>query len=289
MACQLIDGNALAQQIRAQVRQGVSKLAEQGHKVHLTAVLVGATAAGELYAQRQAEACHGVGIEYSLLKLPEQVSQNDLLDEIRRLNADAGVTGIMIHLPLPKHIDAARIQREIDAAKDVEGVNPASLGYIVMSQPLMVPCTAQAAIELIKSTGVTVRGAETVVVGASPIAGKPIALLLSDQRATVTICRTATRDLAAHTRRAELLVVAVGQPGLITADHVREGAVVIDVGINRIALPDGTRKTVGDVDFESVKQKAGYLTPVPGGVGPVTVAILLRNTLRGAELMFGSA
>ena len=251
---------------------------------HLTAILVGATPAGELYAQRQAEACRAVAIDYELVKIPADATQRDVTQEIRRLNQDPAVTGIMMHLPLPKHMEAPRLQYEIDVIKDVEGVNPANIGYVVYGHTLIAPCTALAVIELIRSTGVNIKGAEAVVVGASEIAGKPIALLLAEQMATITLCHIATRDLKLHTRRAEILV-AVGKPNLITAEHVCDGAVVIDVGINRIAMPDGTKKTVGDVEFETVKQKAAHITPVPGGVGPMTVAMLLRNTLRSADLL----
>jgi methylenetetrahydrofolate dehydrogenase (NADP+)/methenyltetrahydrofolate cyclohydrolase len=191
----------------------------------------------------------------------------------------------MMHLPLPKHMDAPRLQYEIDVVKDVEGVNPANIGYVVYGHTLIAPCTALAVIELIASTGEKLEGKEAVMVGASEIVGKPIALLLAERMATVTLCHIATRDLKVHTQRAEILVVAVGKAGLITPDHVREGAIVVDVGINRITAPDGTKKTVGDVAFDAVKQKAGWITPVPGGVGPMTVAMLLRNTLRSAELI----
>jgi methylenetetrahydrofolate dehydrogenase (NADP+)/methenyltetrahydrofolate cyclohydrolase len=208
-------------------------------------------------------------------------------DEIRRLNKDRNVTGIMMHLPLPKHLDTQRLQYEIDVVKDVEGVNPANIGYVVYGHTLIAPCTALSVIELIKSTGVAIRGAEAVVVGASEIAGKPISLLLTEQMATVTLCHIATKDLISHTRRAEILVVAVGKAGLIGSDHVREGAIVIDVGINRVTLADGTKKTVGDVDFEAVRAKAAHITPVPGGVGPMTVAMLLKNTIRSADILFG--
>jgi methylenetetrahydrofolate dehydrogenase (NADP+)/methenyltetrahydrofolate cyclohydrolase len=203
---------------------------------------------------------------------------------IASLNRDPSVSGIMLHLPLPGHLDATAMQYQIDPVKDVEGVNPANIGYVVYGHTLIAPCTALAVIELIKLTGVPLRGAEAVVVGASEIAGKPISLLLTEQMATVTLCHIATRDLAAHTRRAEVLVVAVGKPGLIGADFIREGAVVIDVGINRVTLPDGSKKTVGDVDSGPVSKKAGWVSPVPGGVGPVTVAMLLKNTIRAAEL-----
>jgi methylenetetrahydrofolate dehydrogenase (NADP+)/methenyltetrahydrofolate cyclohydrolase len=181
------------------------------------------------------------------------------------------------------------MQYEIDVVKDVEGVNPANIGYVVYGKTLIAPCTALSVIELIKSTGVPIKGAEAVVVGASEIAGKPIALLLAEQMATITLCHIETRDITVHTRRADILVVAVGKPGLIGADHVRDGAVVIDVGINRVTLADGTKRTVGDVDFEAVRAKASHLTPVPGGVGPMTVAMLLRNTLRSAEILAGKA
>ena len=282
MAATVIDGVALAERIRGEVRQRVAAL---GRAVRLTAILVGGTPAGELYAGRQTDACRAVGVDYSLLTLPADISPHDLKNEIRRLNSDASVTGIMMHLPLPSHLSAPRMQYEIDVVKDVEGVNPANIGYVVYGRTLIAPCTALSVIELIKSTGVALRGAEAVVVGASEIAGKPIALLLAEQMATVTLCHVATRDLSSHTRRAEILVVAVGKPNLIGPDHVRDGAVVIDVGISRVTLPDGTKKTVGDVDFDPVKHRASFITPVPGGVGPVTVAMLLRNTVRSAEIL----
>src|SRR5271170_616931 len=285
MPAQIIDGSALAERIKREVAAKVAHFAQRGKAVHLTAILVGTTAAGELYAQRQGEACKAVGVNYQLLKLPENITQRDLKLEIRRLNADPSVTGIMMHLPLPAHLDRARLQYEIDVVKDVEGVNPANIGYVVYGHTLIAPCTALSVIELIKSTGVNLQGAEAVVVGASEIAGKPIALLLAEQMATATLCHVATRDVRSHTRRADIVVVAVGKPALLGADHIREGAIVIDVGINRVTLPDGTKKTVGDVDFEAVQREAGYITPVPGGVGPMTVAMLLRNTLRSAELL----
>ena len=281
-AANLIDGAALAQQIEQEVRDRVAKMSRP---VHLTAILVGGSGAAELYATRQANACRNVGIDYELLKLPADTTAEQLTHEIRRLNVDPAVTGIMMHLPLPSHLDAARMQYEIEPVKDVEGVNPANIGYVVYGHTLIAPCTALAVIELIKSTGVAIRGAEAVVVGASEIAGKPIALLLAEQMATVTLCHIATKDLTLHTRRAEILIVAVGKPNLIGADHVKAGAVVIDVGINRLTLVDGTKKTVGDVDFDAVRAKAAHITPVPGGVGPMTVAMLLRNTLRSAEIL----
>lgn len=284
MAAKIIDGAALALALRDEVARRVALLGQQGRAIHLTAILVGSTAAGELYAERQRQACQTVGINYELRTLPADLLAIDLARTIQALNHDPAVSGIMLHLPLPGHLDATAMQYQIDPVKDVEGVNPANIGYVVYGHTLIAPCTALAVIELIKSTGVSLRGAEAVVVGASEIAGKPIALLLTEQMATITLCHIATRDLEQHTRRAEILVVAVGKPSLIGADAVRDGAIVIDVGINRVVQPDGTKKTVGDVDFESVKERAGWITPVPGGVGPMTVSMLLKNTLRSAEL-----
>ena len=288
MSAKVIDGAAIAQQVKLDVQKRVATLREQGKSVRLVALLVGGTPAGELYAQRQAESCRAVGIDYDLITMPSDVTQRDVKREIRRLNDDKSVTGIMMHLPLPPHMRAPRLQYEIDVVKDVEGVNPANIGYVVYGQTLIAPCTAMAVIELIKSTECELYGAEAVVVGASEIAGKPIALLLAEQMATVTICHIATKDLARHTRDADILVVAVGKAGLIGAEHVKDGAVVIDVGINRITQPDGTKKTMGDVQFDAVSQKASHITPVPGGVGPMTVAMLLKNTLRSAEILYSA-
>jgi methylenetetrahydrofolate dehydrogenase (NADP+)/methenyltetrahydrofolate cyclohydrolase len=285
MAGAIIDGVAIAARTREEVAKRAAALREAGKPIHLVALLIGGTPAGEIYARRQGEACRAVGIDYDLICMPDDVSQKAVKAEIRRLNKDASITGIMMHLPLPAHLDAARLQYEIDVVKDVEGVNPANIGYVVYGHTLIAPCTALSTLELIRSTGARLSGAEAVVVGASEIAGKPIALLLAEQMATVTLCHIATRDLKSHTRRAEVLVVAVGKARLIGADHVREGAIVIDVGINRIKGSDGSTKTIGDVDFEPVREKVAHISPVPGGVGPMTVAMLLRNTVRSAEIL----
>ncbi|HEX4123812.1 MAG TPA: bifunctional 5,10-methylenetetrahydrofolate dehydrogenase/5,10-methenyltetrahydrofolate cyclohydrolase [Tepidisphaeraceae bacterium] len=285
---QRIDGAALAEATKAEVLRRVRALESAGRHVRLTAILVGSTPAGQLYAERQRQACEAVGIQYELRTLPADIDQRTVASAIQSFNRDARVTGIMLHLPLPEHLDATALQYQIDPIKDVEGVNPANIGYVVYGQTLIAPCTALAVIELIKSTSVDLRGAEAVVVGASQIAGRPISLLLTEQMATVTLCHVATRNLPEHTRRAEILVVAVGQPGLIKAGHVRDGAIVIDVGINRVMGLDGQRKTVGDVDFDDVFSKTSWITPVPGGVGPMTVAMLLKNTLRSAELIGAS-
>jgi methylenetetrahydrofolate dehydrogenase (NADP+)/methenyltetrahydrofolate cyclohydrolase len=290
-AARIIDGAAFAADLKREVAARVRELKEKGRAVHLTAILVGTPPGAELYANRQKASCDEVGIHYELRKFPADTDARRLKAAIAALNRDPSVTGIMLHLPLPGHLNATELQYQIDPVKDVEGVNPANIGYVVYGHTLIAPCTALAVIELVKSTGYQLRGAEAVVVGASEIAGKPIALLLTEQMATVTLCHIATRDLPAHTRRADVLVVAVGKPGLIGPEHVREGAVVIDVGINRVTQPDGTKKTVGDVDFEGVSRKLGpkgQITPVPGGVGPVTVAMLLKNTLRSAELLLNA-
>jgi methylenetetrahydrofolate dehydrogenase (NADP+)/methenyltetrahydrofolate cyclohydrolase len=285
MPAQTIDGAALAAQVKQTVQDRVAQLATLGRAIQLTAILVGSTPAAEVYAENQAKTSRAVGIDYRLLKLPADATMDQIRAAIEKLNHDPSVTGIMLHLPLPKHLDATLLQHAIDPVKDVEGVSPANIGYVVYGHTLIAPCTALAVIELIKSTGVNLRGAEAVVVGASEIAGKPISLLLTEQMATVTLCHIETKHLIEHTKRAEVLVVAVGKAGLIGPDHIKEGAVVIDVGINRITLADGTKKTVGDVRFDTVREKAAFLSPVPGGVGPMTVAMLLKNTLRSAELL----
>lgn len=285
MPAQIIDGAALAAKVRETIRQRVIALRAGNHPVKLVAILVGSTPAGEIYANKQKQTCGEVGIDYQLLTLSNSSTFEDVAKHVKELNEDPHVTGIMIHLPLPAAIDPTRIQGRIDPVKDVEGVSPANIGYVVYGKEVIVPCTALAAVELIRSTGYRLEGAEAVVVGASAIAGRPAALLLTQAGATVTICHKYTRDLKSHTRRADVLVVAAGVPNLVAADHVREGAVVIDIGINRVTTLDGTTKTVGDVNFEDVKEKAAYVSPVPGGVGPMTVTMLLNNVVRSAELI----
>jgi methylenetetrahydrofolate dehydrogenase (NADP+) / methenyltetrahydrofolate cyclohydrolase len=287
MSAQIIDGVALAGKLREQIRARAADLQGKGHGMKLVAILVGGTPAGEIYANKQKSTCAEVGIDFELLSLPATTTFDQLAARIESLNSDASVTGIMVHLPLPAGIEPTRIQGVIDPMKDVEGVSPANIGYVIYGKEIIVPCTALASIELIRSTGYRLDGAEAVVVGASAIAGRPAALLLTQAGATVTLCHKQTRDLKSHTRKADVLVVAAGVPNLIAADHVREGAVVIDVGINRVTTLDGNTKTIGDVNFEDVKNKAAYLSPVPGGVGPMTVAMLLNNVVRAAELLAG--
>ena len=253
MAARILDGAALAAEIRNQVTRAVAHYNAHHGVVKLCAVLVGSDAGGRLYAESQRKLSTKVGVEYELVELPETTTQPQLLATIDRLNADRRVTGIILQLPLPPHIDTAVAQYRIDPYKDVEGVNPANIGLLFYGEPLIAPCTALAVLELIRRSGVTVRGAHAVVVGQSRVVGRPVTMFLLTSEATVTGCHIATRDLAVHTRQADILVVAVGKPGIIDAEHVKPGAVVIDVGINRIVVQDeagrALKRTVGDVDF----------------------------------------
>jgi len=287
MAAEILDGRVRAAEIRAAVTREVARFNADHGPIKLCAVLVGSDAGGVLYAQSQRRLSVKVGVQYELVELPQSTTQRQLLAEIDRLNADDSVTGIILQLPLPEQIDTAAAQYRIDPYKDVEGVNPANIGMLFYGEPIIAPCTALAVTELISLSGVVERGAEAVVVGQSRIVGRPVTMFLLSRMATVTGCHIATRDLAAHTRKAEILVVAVGKAGLITAEHVKPGAVVIDVGINRVTVVDASgkeaRRTVGDVDYGPVSAIASAITPVPGGVGPVTVAMLLRNTVEAAR------
>lgn len=281
----ILDGVALAEASRADTKRRAARLREAGKPVRLVALLVGEPPGAVVYANRQAESCRAVGIEYELEQFPAEATFARIAARIDALNGDDLVTGIMLHLPLPRRINPTQMQARIDAPKDVEGVSPANIGFAIYGHPLIAPCTARAAMELIDASGVELAGAEACVVGASEIAGKPTALLLAQRKATVTICQKETRDLESHTSRADVLVVAAGRPNLIGPEHVKQGACVIDIGINRVTTLSGKMKTVGDVDFERVREKAGWISPVPGGVGPMTVAMLLANTVRSAEIL----
>lgn len=278
----IIDGRILGQRIKQQAAQQVQALAKKGVHVSLAAVLVGDPESGGMYARSQARHCEDVGIDYHLYSLSREATVNDIRSQIQTLNEDQSVTGIMLNLPLPPGIDTPAMQYCIDPYKDVEGVNPANIGLLFYDSPIIAPCTALAVMEILKEAETDPCGLDAVVIGQGAIAGKPISLFLLHQMATVTCCHVATEELYEHTRRADLVVVAVGKPGLIGAKHVRRGATIIDVGINSVVDDDGVRKIVGDVEFEAVKKVAGVLTPVPGGVGPVTVAILLRSVAEAA-------
>jgi methylenetetrahydrofolate dehydrogenase (NADP+)/methenyltetrahydrofolate cyclohydrolase len=291
MPAKFIDGKSLSAKIRDQVAVEVAALKAQHKPVRLIAILVGDNSAAQVYAENQKKTCAHVGIEYELHTLPPTTTREQLHAAIKQLNQDPTVTGIFQHSPLANGLDLQDAQYQIDILKDVEGVNPANIGHVVYGHTIIAPCTALAVVELIDSTGVKLEGANVTVVGASRIVGRPLSLLLTERNATVTLCHIHTKDTAAECRRADIVVVAVGKPNLLRADHVKPGAVVIDVGINRLRITDAfgkvTEKTVGDVDFDEVAKVASFITPVPGGVGPMTVAMLLRNTLRAAKLVYG--
>ena len=284
MAARIIDGKALAQQVREGLaKESAAVLAKTGMKPGLATILVGDDPASHLYVKSKQKACDAAGIYIDDSKLPANTSQADLLTLISQKNADPKIHGILVQLPLPKHIDSKVVLDAVSAQKDADGFHPYNFGRLVEGSPIFEACTPKGVIKMIESTGVSIEGKRAVVLGRSNIVGKPLALMLLHRHATVTICHSKTKDLPAVCREAELLLVAIGKAKFVTADMVREGALVIDVGTNR--LPDG--KVVGDVDFESVIQKAGWISPVPGGVGPMTIAMLLDNTVESAKRMAG--
>lgn len=279
MSASIIDGKELSARVRADL---VTRIQAANRPVRLDAVLVGSDRAASIYAENQAKTCAAVGIDYRLHRLPDGAGYDDIAGRILLLNTEEDVRAIMLHMPLPAGVDHERIQALIAPEKDVEGVNPANIGNVVYGRRSLVPCTALASVEMIESTGVELRGARCVIVGASNIVGKPIAVLLMRAEATVVSTNKFTKNLAELTRSADVLVAAAGVPGLIRGDMVKPGAVVVDVGINRVTGPDGKSMTVGDVAFEEARAVAGWISPVPGGVGPMTVAMLLRNTVDAA-------
>ena len=275
----IIDGKALSDAVRGSLR---ARIAASGRRVRLDAILVGDDRAAGIYATNQARTCEEIGIEYVLHRLPAGATYDDVAGRVLLLNSEDGVRALMLHLPLPDGIDAERIQSLISPEKDVEGVNPANIGNVVYGRRSLVPCTALASLEMIESTGIELRGKRCAVIGASNIVGKPIAVLLMREEATVHSTNKFTPALPALARECDVLVAACGVPRLVKGDWVKPGAVVIDVGINRVDGPDGKKITVGDVDFDSVRPVAGWISPVPGGVGPMTVAMLLRNVVEAA-------
>lgn len=279
-AATIIDGVSLAGTVKDDL---VDRIAVIDGQVRLDAVLVGEDQGAVLYADNQARACEKVGIAYSLHQLPATATHAQVEELIIRLNEDSNVTAIMVQMPLPECVRTDDIQSIIAPHKDVEGVNPANIGNIVFGRRSLVPCTALAVMEMIESTGITLQGCRAVCVGASTIVGKPVAVLLMQAEATVISTNVHTKEHDNLTLGADILVSAAGVPNLIKPEMVKAGAVVIDVGINRIEGEDGKKRTVGDVDFDGVKEVAGFISPVPGGVGPMTVAMLLRNTVQAAE------
>ena len=295
MPAQLLDGKATSAAIQDEVKAGVKELkARHGIVPGLATVLVGEDPGSKSYVGMKQKQCEEAGMNPFGRHLAEDVSQEELEEAIQELNADPNVHGILVQLPLPKHLNETEVLYAIDPKKDVDGFHPVNVGKLMIGEPDYIPCTPHGIWQLLIHSGVQIEGAEVVVVGRSNIVGKPITnILLQKQKnanATVTICHTRTRDIAFHTRRADIIIAAVGKAKAITADMVKEGVVVIDVGVNEIGkTAEGKRILIGDVDFEAVKEKASAITPVPGGVGPMTITMLMMNTVRAAKLAAGLA
>jgi len=298
MEGRIIDGEAIAASIKKELEKEIQALKEAKKVVSLAAVQVGENPSSRVYVRNQQRTCEELGMDYKLHELPDTTTQKDLIAYIEKLNRDPKVTGIILQLPLPEGINPREVQWKIAPEKDVEGMHPSNLGRLFYGQSVVAPCTAKAAVTLLQSIGVPLKGLEVVMVGHSEIVGKPAAVMLLEslrEAPTVTVCHIATRDLAFHTKRADVVIVAAGKPGLIRADMVKEGVILIDIGINRVPVLDekGQKviddkgkpkmKTVGDADYEGIKPKAAYITPVPGGVGPMTVTMLLKNTVEAAK------
>jgi methylenetetrahydrofolate dehydrogenase (NADP+)/methenyltetrahydrofolate cyclohydrolase len=279
MTAQLIDGNALSRQLRADVTARVTALKAKGITPGLAVILVGENAASQVYVRNKVKACEDTGMHSVLERWPATMTEAELLDRVDALNADATIHGILVQLPLPAHIDAQKVIEAISPAKDVDGFHIASAGALMTGMPGFWPCTPYGCMKMLESIGYELKGKHAVVIGRSNIVGKPMALMLLQQNATVTICHSGTKDLKAMTLQADVIVAAVGKRNVLTADMVKPGAVVLDVGMNR----NDEGKLCGDVDFEGVKDVASYITPVPGGVGPMTITMLMVNTLESAE------
>ncbi len=285
MAARIINGSDLARRIREDTKARVEQLRAKGLQLRLDTLIVGDPEAGLIFARSQEARCRKMGIDYKLHTLDKTATDTHVQEYIHQLSVDPDVTGILLNLPMPEHLDTPAAQYAIDPYKDVEGVNPANIGLMFYGTPIIAPCTALAVMAVLKEAGVTLKGKNAVVVGQGNIVGKPTALALMGEKATVTTCNKYTPNLAMHTSQADILIAAAGVAGLIKAEHVKPGSVVIDVGINSVPDPTGepgAMKVVGDVCFDEVSERASVITPVPGGVGPVTVAILLFNTAEAA-------
>lgn len=276
----IIDGKQISLDIKNELKEKVAKYKEQGIEITLAVVKVGNDPASAVYVRNKEKACKYVGINSKTLALPEETTEEELLNVVKELNEDKNVNGILVQLPLPKHIDESKVLLTIDSTKDVDGFHPVNVGKMVIGEDTFLPCTPAGIIEMIKRTDIDIEGKECVVIGRSNIVGKPMAMLMLKENATVTIAHSRTKDLKEVTKRADIIVAAIGKAKFVTADYVKEGAVVIDVGMDR----DENGKLCGDVDFESVSKVASAITPVPGGVGPMTVTMLLVNCLRSVEL-----
>jgi methylenetetrahydrofolate dehydrogenase (NADP+)/methenyltetrahydrofolate cyclohydrolase len=279
MSAVRIDGKQISQQIRTEIAQRVEQLKQKGITPGLAVILVGENPASQVYVRNKERACIQAGMNSRVIRLPEETTQQSLMTLIDEINRDESMHGLLVQLPLPRHLDEAQVLKAIDPKKDVDGFHAINAGALMNGEKAPVACTPQGCIELLKRSGVELCGANAVVVGRSNIVGKPMAMLLLRENCTVTICHSKTKNLKEYTQRADVLVAAIGRAKFITADMVKPGAAVIDVGINR--MEDG--KLCGDVDYEGVEPVAGWITPVPGGVGPMTIAMLLKNTLEAAE------
>ena len=294
MPAELIDGNVIARSIRDEVALDVAKLVARGIQPGLAVVLVGDDPASEVYVRNKGRACDEAGMHSVTINMPATTTQQELLAQVKHLNDDPAIHGILVQMPLPKHLDADVVIRSILPAKDVDGFHPVNVGKnLIGDRDGFVPCTPAGVQEMLARSGTVTKGKECVIVGRSNIVGKPMMALMvqngANANATVTVCHSATRDLKEHTLRADILIVAAGKPKMVTGDMVRKGAVVIDVGINRIEDPSTKSgfRLVGDVDFASARERASKITPVPGGVGPMTIAMLLKNTVRAVEQSAG--
>ncbi len=293
MPAKIIDGKKIAADIRSELKAEVAKLKAKGITPGLGVILVGQDPPSVSYVTAKEKACSEIGIYTNDNRLPTETSEKDLLALVNKMNKDPKINGILVQLPLPKHIDEQKVLLAIDPAKDVDGLHPLSVGKMVVGQKTFLPCTPHAVLQLLQRSGVKLDGTEVVIVGRSNIVGKPLANMLMQKsptgNATVTVCHTRTKNIAAHTKRADIVIAAIGKPNTITADMVKDGAVVIDVGITRVE--DSTKKNgfrlAGDVDFEGVSKKASLITPVPGGVGPMTITMLLYNTVESAKIVSG--
>jgi methylenetetrahydrofolate dehydrogenase (NADP+)/methenyltetrahydrofolate cyclohydrolase len=289
MSAKIISGIEIAKQIREELKKEIAELKEKhGVTPGLATILVGDDPASRVYVGQKEKSCNNLGIYSEKINLPGDISEKELLSLIEKLNRDSRIHGILVQLPLPKQIDESRVLYAIDPKKDVDGFHPVNVGKMVIGEKCFLPCTPHGILELLVRSGVQTEGAEVVVVGRSNIVGKPVLNLMLQKRpagnATVTLCHTRTKDMVFHTKRADILIVATGHPKTVTGDMVKEGVVVIDVGVNRIGkTPEGKAILVGDVDFESVKEKASAITPVPGGVGPMTIVMLMKNTVEAAK------
>ncbi len=281
---QILDGKKLSQKIKSQIKSQTKELKEKHNIVPgLAVVLVGDDPASLTYVKMKEKACKEVGFYSIVHHMPQSISQQEIEETIKMMNQNPNIDGILVQLPLPSHIDTTKILELIDPTKDVDGFHPYNFGRLMQGLDTFAPCTPLGVMELLKEYGIDPKGMDVCVVGASNIVGKPMAALLLNANATVDICHIYTKDLQSHTKKADMVVVGVGKPNLITADMVKDGVILIDIGINR--LPDG--KLVGDADFEAISQKASYITPVPGGVGPMTISMLLANTIKAARQRIG--